>query len=327
MNKVCRIRMHPGQFGEYSSRAWDRGEVGIWYGGWTPEDLRRARKSTDGPRVLSESTGHQPLRNWSNWGNVSKSYFNTAVRFADIPEEDWALMAFPALGDDKDPTYWLSLGHLDPELLSDEEHPFNLRHDPPKSKELFKFRRLRDKKKFRLSKLPEVFRLIPQTGRLNVFQYGDLNTLVSWLVDARCEEDVWSRFRELKLVDLIHALGPKGWEALAEAHLIIQEHYVPVGLVVGKTLKSFDLLGRSLRDGASIVASCKNNRRPVPLPAEFREAVVDMSLPFRAYFFAYGGCSDSRPPDNVKLADGETIVRWMENTEPGRRYRRLLVGE
>jgi len=327
MSNVWRVRMHAGEFGDYSEEAWQRGEIGVWYGGWSADDFLRARNSPEGHRTLSQSAGHQPIRkHWGSPGDVPKSFFDTAVRFAAIPERDWILLAFkaPSSGNDK-PSYCLGLGHLDNELLSDEEHAFNLQYSP-NAKELFKFRRLRSRKQFRLSKLPEVFRLIPQTGRGNIFKFGDLNTIVIWLVHAESEDDVWSHFRALPLAEMISALGPKGWEALAEAYLILEERYVPVGLVVGKTLKTFDLLGRSLRDGARLVASCKNERRPIALPEEFRDAILDMSPPDRAYFFAYGGCSDATWPENLTVVDGGRIVEWLEKGELGRKYLSFLQG-
>jgi len=326
MNNVWRIRMRAGDFGDFSAQAWQRGEIGVWYGGWSADDFSRTRNDPERRRALSESPGHQPVR--VHWGlpEVPTSYLNTATRFADVPEDDWVLVAFKLTANSQ-PAYYLGLGHLERELLSEEEHPLNQHYSGPEARELFKFRRLRNQKQFRLSNLPEVFRLIPQTGRGNVFQFGDLNMIVSWLAEADTEEDVWNRLRGLSLRDLIHALGPKGWESLAEAYLILEEDYVPVGLVVGKTLKTFDLLGRSFRDRASIAASCKNNRHKVALPEDFRDAVREMEGTVRAYFFAYGGCSDASLPANVTVIDGQRIVEWLETQERGREWLSLLLPE
>ena len=43
---VGRIRMRDSS-GDYTEQAWDRGEVGVWYGGWSTDDFQRARAEKD----------------------------------------------------------------------------------------------------------------------------------------------------------------------------------------------------------------------------------------------------------------------------------------
>src|SRR5581483_6676759 len=50
-----RIRMREGEFStDHSQEAWDRNEVGIWYGAWSAEDFAKAESSKDVAAYLSK---------------------------------------------------------------------------------------------------------------------------------------------------------------------------------------------------------------------------------------------------------------------------------
>jgi len=299
---IRRVRMKTKE-GDQTALAWDRGEVGVWYGGWSADDLAAA-SSTEKPwEALSESVNHRRHFTWS----VSPNYYRTALRFASITPDDWVLVV--ARGQ-------IHLGRLVGPVESDEAHPLNFEG------QLLKFRRVTQQKAFPLAQLPEVYALVPQAGLGNVFQFGDLGHLVAWLADARDAGEVCQRLAALPLAEFIAALGPRGWESIAEAYLILEEGYVPVGLTVGGTLKTFDLLGRSLRDGARLVAQCKNARHVVSVDAEFLDRLSDSAGGMRAYYFAYGGCTGA--PADVRVVTGADIVRWLETNESGKRYLDVL---
>lgn len=90
----------------------------------------------------------------------------------------------------------------------------------------------------------------------------------------------------------------------------------------GTRVKTFDLLGRSLWDGARLVAQCQNARHAVAVDKDFVESLRDSAGAIRAYYFAYGGCTDA--PDDVRVVTGAEIVRWLETTDSGQRYFRVL---
>jgi len=296
---VWRIRMRNGSADDRTAEAWTRREVGIWYGGWSADDFERASGEPEPWDFLSRCDNHRKLFPW----DVTRGYYQTTLRLASIPADDWVLVVAGQT---------LHLGRLETPLSSDPSHPLN--HQG----ELFKVRRVGHQKRFPLAQLPEVYSLVPQAGRGNVFQFGDLAHLVSWLAEAETAPEVSQRLAELPLKEFIGALGPRGWESIAEAYLILEEQYVPVGLAVGGTLKTFDLMGRSLRDGARVVAQCKNTRAPSLVEPDFLESLRDSVGNVRAYYFAYGGCFEE--PPGAKVVTGEDVVRWLEATELGQQY-------
>src|ERR1043166_242724 len=218
---VWRVRMRDGSKHDRTAEAWKRGEVGVWYGGWSADDFERAQASTELKPwdLLSRCDSHRHSFSWA----VPRGFYQTTRRLASIPADDWVLVV---VGQE------LCLGRLETPLASDPSHPLN--HNG----ELFKFRLVGQQKEFALAQLPEVYSLLPQAGRGNVFQFGDLARLVSWLAEAETAHEVSQRLAGLPLKEFISALGPSGWESMAEDYLILEEQYVPVGLAVGRTLKT-----------------------------------------------------------------------------------------
>lgn len=97
---------------------------------------------------------------------------------------------------------------------------------------------------------------------------------------------------------------------------------MPTGLTVGKTLFTFDLVGRD-RHHQRISAQCKKDLNPRPLEENFLSA-ARQSIPGERYFyFAYGG-SATEIPSTVKVFTKKDIKHWLENEPQGQMYLELL---
>lgn len=297
---VWRVRMnHPATGEDVSKQAWERGEVGVWYGAWSAEDFHCAmtRHPHDPGSYLSALPRQQEL-GWS--GPVPASYVDTVRRLVGIGEADVVLVFF-------DQT--LHLARASSELRSHTDHPLN------REGELFKYRLITDKRTFKLNQLPDVFRLVPSAGRSNVHRFTQARKLVDLLGDSADETDLNRRISAIPFKEWLDMLGWKSWESLCLGYLILQEGFVPTGLAVGHTLAVFDIVGRS-REGARVLAQCKKNPQPVRMDADFVQGVTG-GVAGKAYYFAYGGCLDA--PDWVHVVSREDILRWGAS-DPGRWY-------
>lgn len=133
--------------------AWNRDEVGIWYGAWTADDWKLANQSPDPIKYLSEL----PRQKAVGWDNpaISAAAFKTIKRFCEIRETDWIWVFFNG---------GIHFAHPSGPLQRADGHPLDRR------KELFKTRRIEGKKSFQLSLLPDCFQLLRPAGRANVFE-------------------------------------------------------------------------------------------------------------------------------------------------------------
>jgi hypothetical protein len=302
--KYWRIRMKYGGYEELAPEAWDRGEVGIWYGAWNGRELEAALKSGDALDYLSRINRKRGLA----W-DMSATFLHLATRFRSIDRKDWVLIYF----DGK-----LRLARVSGEIMSSRTHPFN------RKGELFKYRKIVGKKSFSLDRLPDAFRLLAAAGRGNVFQPRGAGELVKLLGEAPDEAGVVERLESKSLDELLDLLGPTSWESVCEAYLCLAHGFVPTGLKIGGTLRDFDIVGRRSADGARILAQCKKDPQPVPIQGEFLDAIGKRSRTTIAFYFAYGGCSGDVPA-HVKVIDRNVIVAWSK-THAGARYFKWLRG-
>ena len=74
---------------DHSEEAWNRGEVGIWYGAWTVDDLAKAEASGNVPIYLTNLSAQKAL----GW-EISDSSANAARRLRDIPNGHWVVLYF-----------------------------------------------------------------------------------------------------------------------------------------------------------------------------------------------------------------------------------------
>lgn len=297
--KYWRLRMKYDDV-DLSRDAWERDEVGIWYGAWSASDLKHALQ-TDNP---AKYLGGLPVQDRLGW-KPSPSYIGAARRFAQqVTSQDWVVVFF----DDT-----LHLARVCSEVSSEADHPLN------RGNELFKYRKITAKKFFRLNRLNDSYRLIPSAGRGNVHEYNDTNWhLLELLANYSSEEHVNSAIEGKSIHEKLEMLGPSGWESLCLGYLILEEGFLPTGLRVGGTLRALDIVGRSREDkGDRIRAQCKKDNGVVDIPQDFLETCKDLLGKAKVYYFAYGGCRNA--PEGVRVMDGREIERWGES-EKGRSY-------
>jgi hypothetical protein len=294
-----RIRMKDDAQADRSEEGWKRNEVGIWYGAWTADDLAKA--GMDNPL---DYLAHVPAQESLPW-RLSNNSLNTARRFADIPDGHWVILYFGSK---------LRVAKIRGQLRSEPNHPLNL-----SSGEVFKFRHIEAKKEFDLEKLPDVYRLIPSAGRGNVHQFnGNYRELVRLLAESPDEQAVQESIRSRPLEEALDLLGDSGWESLCLGYLILEENFVPTGLLLGRTLKDYDIVGRSFESGQRILAQCKKTPYKVEIEPGFNEASQSLGTVGRAFYFAYEGCTGAVPP-TINVITRKEIVDWA-GTERGKRY-------
>jgi hypothetical protein len=173
------------------------------------------------------------------------------------------------------------------------DHPLNMEG------ELYKYRKIIEKKTFSLEELPDAYRLLPSQGRANIFRIVGMADHVRRLAENDDEKKVLESLRRLSFDGLMDLLGAAGWESFAFAYLILEHKFVPTGLSVGRTLPTLDIIGRRRTDGVRIVAQCKKHNHKEPIDQRFCEAVGSGDV---AFYFAYGGCVGD-VPENVQIVD------------------------
>ena len=290
---------------EVTEQVWSKDLIGIWYGAWTAREFETA---------ISRNHGSDPIRYLSNlpfqkalgWGRLPKPFFDTAMRFWSIKEDDWVF------------TYYedaIHLARVCSGVSSSQKSEFNF------DREVFKTRQLTSKKSFQLSRLPDSFRRLTMSGRSNVHGVPSFSVLIEILAQSTNEEDASNAFSELSWESWMDALGPEGWEALSLGYLIWEESFVPAGLKIGGTLPVFDIVGRS-RSGCRIFAQCKKNPVAISLDESFLETCAEIQDDAKLHLFAYAGCSNA--PPNLNVITGTDLKCWFDTSRNGKHYRELL---
>jgi len=285
---------------DFTEDGWDTGELGIWYGAWTPDQFEGAASAGD----LNKLDKQKEL----GW-DVTPAYFGTSIRFRDIAENDWVLVYLRT-------RRCLGLAQLASPLLSSDSHFLN------RDGEVFKFRKITNKKFFRIDELPDAFQLLPAQGRSNVYELHSMQQHVALLVNFDTPGEIFAHLKTLDLSALLDVLGPAGWETFCLAYLAATENFVLTGLSPGRTLAVFDLVGRNHSTGGRVYAQCKKDSRAVEIDAEFLHA-AEVARDVALYFFAFSGVVTA-PPNSVRVFTKEDAVKWAA-TGPGRRYIELLL--
>jgi len=311
MPAYWRIRLTNGE-GEFTRRAWDRNEIGIWYGAWTPADLEAASSGSSTNEQIAAHLNSVQAQRDLGW-EVSASYVGTARRFKNISDEDWVVLY---LSDTQD----IALARVRGPLQSDPNHPLNQKING----ELFKYREICDKKTFKLSKLPDAYRLLPAQGRSNVHQFNSMREHVRLLAEHWNEDGINRAFSEKPFDELLDVLGASAWESFSVAYLIWEEGFVPTGLSIGRTLPTVDIIGRR-RNGSHIFAQCKKHPTAQPIDADFRRLSQSLAPGDTAFYFAYGGCINEGP-HSIRVIDRKYALEWAD-TKNGQLYKRLLLGD
>jgi hypothetical protein len=189
--------------------------------------------------------------------------------------------------------------------------------------ESFKYREICDKKTFKLSKLPDAYRL-PAQGRSNVYQFKSMREHVRLLADHLNEDAINRAFGEKPFDELLDLLGASAWESFCFAYLIWEEEFVPTGLSIGRTLPKVDIIGRR-RNGSHIFAQCKKHPTRQAIDSDFLRLSESLAPDDTAFYFAYGGCVNEAA-NNIRVIDRKYALQWAE-TKNGQLYRRLLLGD
>ena len=305
LNKVWRVRIkYDGE--DYAEAAWTRNEVGLWYGAWTAQEFEDGilKHPHELPSFLS-TTHTQAKLGWE----IGKKFVNTVLRFRKISETDWVLV-YLRLGHE------IGLARVDSALLSEINHPLN------KCGEIFKYRRIKDKKTFKILQLPDAYQLLPSQGQSNIHELPTMKLLVELLVKSETENDVWTTLKSKPFDELLDFLGASAWESFCFAYLILEEGFIPTGLSVGRTLPIADIVGRRKSDGAQIIAQCKKSNETLPIASEFCSLCENMEQGGVAYYFAYAGYCGEKP-HNLKVIGRRELLSWIE-TSNGGRFRELI---
>lgn len=152
-----RIRMNFRQEKERAKCAWNMGQVGIWFGAWTPDELNKADilckdEGKDAAAKYMEAREEEKTCKWE----FKKSYFETCIRFRDIEEhKDWVVVFF-------DET--LCIGQLDGNIQTKVKHEFNFKP------EIFHFRSVINQITRPLEESP-AYKLIKNTGQQTVHRH------------------------------------------------------------------------------------------------------------------------------------------------------------
>lgn len=313
-SKFWRVRMrYTPQKGDndFSEKAWERGQVGIWYGAWSADDYYKAQTPKQEYLNSKVPAHHGLIQKLGTKVALGRNEINTIERFIRMPQSDWVVACFQNA---------IHLARLLPgPLQCDESSDLNRPHpEAPEIQELWKYRLISaDRLRFDLSKLPDFYSLIPQAGRSNVFVLDTYQTALQILANARTEEGVRTTFEAMDQEQRLDFLGPKEWESFCLGYLIIKEQFVPTGLVVGGTLKALDIVGRNRDTHDHILAQCKKNDGPIEVEEEFRKLSEGIKTHAQVFYFAYGGCKDH--PSQIKVIDKSYVLKWVEGTE-GRKY-------
>jgi hypothetical protein len=297
--------MKVGYSDDFTRDAWDRGEVGVWYGAWSARDLEDAlaENSSDPSAYLKELPSQLAL----GWSSLD---VGPAVRFRNITSNDWVVIF---LRKDQE----IGLAQVCSELNSLPDHPLNT------NGEVFKYRKITNQKTFKLARLPDAYRLLPSQGLGNVYQFHNMQEQVKLLAESQTQEDVSQALRRKPFKQFMDFLGASAWESFCFAYLILEDEFVPTGLSIGGTLQTLDIVGRRKSDGARILAQCKKHPTREPIHPDFLSLSETLGPSDRAYYFAYGGCSGAVPA-NIRVVVREDILRWAES-QNGALYRQLLL--
>lgn len=301
------IRMKDGQ-NDRAEELWGRDTVGVWLtGGLT--GLEEAEIENGAAQAIARRLRDDDL-NGGSTRTVTVNDVNTARRFRDqIHTDDWVYTCFGAA---------VHIAQVDSEARAGARDRDN--HEM----EQFIYREIRNANSFALGPpLPDCFRLLSSQQSTLCHPIAFLPQ-VEMLVASDNEADVQERFRQLSFDEWLNMLGPHGWESFCEGYLILEEGFVPTGLVVGKTLPGLDIIGKNRDDRHAIYAQCKKNPQNEPLDLQaFHESIQNLPAEVQVFLFAYGGCPDG-VDHRVTVLTRDEIVDWLTDTKNGRLYAELL---
>ncbi len=310
-SRYWRIRMKVQGWLDRSEAAWERGEVGLWYGAWSATDWQSATKaSPTDPWASLRNLPHQRALGWGAPPDIA-----AVQRFQRIAPDDWVVVYLRSRAE-------IGLARLEEGIQSDEHHPLNERVGDGTGTELFKYRRIAKQKTFKIAELPDAYLLLAAQGRGNVHEFHGMRGHVELLAESNDIRALRAFLKEIPFEQLIDVMGASAWESISTAYLTLEHQFVPTGLSTGGTLADFDIVGRRVPDGTRIFAQCKKNPGPVVIDPEFANAIREHAGNSLVFYFSYGGCRGG-PPPGVQVIGRKEILDWIQ-TERGAMYRKFL---
>jgi hypothetical protein len=296
---------------DFTSESWTKNLVGIWYGAWRSEEFDKLSNRCEDDSELRVKLTEINAKRGLKW-EITNSMVKTIWRFWGMKESsDWVFTQYEGC---------LHVAQIAP------GRPFDVA-EVRCDNEVYKARRITNKRSFGLSRLPDCFRLLASAGQANCHEVHGTRALIELLCKCKDEDDVRRRWRAMSLSERIDALGPKSWETICEAYLILEQRFLPMGLGAGGTLPVFDLIGRS-QDGSFIQAQCKGNRSKVLIDTEFLEQSrqVKPSKKRKTFFFAYAGVKNKESDiSDVKVLTNKDVLKWLQTSSSGREYVKLMT--
>ena len=184
-----------------------------------------------------------------------------------------------------------------------------------------KAKKLKNQKTFQLTLLPDAYRNVASAGR-NALHKVKSEKLIKLLVDSADEREVCKKIVDLPMEEWLEILGSKSWESLCCAYLILEEKYLPTGLLVGGTLAEFDIVGHRL-DGTAVYAQCKKTPGGHTFEEADHAAFDQLPDTVRKFYFSYAG-PEVCPLKGVTYITGRAYLRWLDGSEAGQQYAGIL---
>ena len=216
----------------------------------------------------------------------------------------------------------LCLGQLRDGIQIRKDHELN---NP--NGELFHFRHVINQKRFPLTELPDSYRLLALSRSWQaVHEHNSVYTqLLKTLANCSSPQEVRESYASMTTDEWLDFLSPTEWESLCLGYLIIEYDYVPTGLLPGRTLSIYDLVGKT-RNGCRILGQCKKSPDPYNVTEDFLTPCKNekSSKQILWFWFSYGGWGED-PGYGIKLVDKTCIKKWLE-TEKGKPYLAVFRG-
>lgn len=190
MSNFYQIRMRAGGR-DLARDIWESGHIGIWFGGWLPNEyeLFRDLSAREQLQVLSRINNERGL----NWP-ITPSNLGVIRRFYSLGDKDWICTCFG--------------GHIHLGRVTGPVERGNQGFD--RGGEIFKWRAIQNAKSFRLSDLPAPYRLVPAGALGTLFRLHAYKPMMQVLEESNNEKDVYARVEQLGWDKWLDFLGTKG---------------------------------------------------------------------------------------------------------------------
>jgi hypothetical protein len=290
------IRMKQGTNGpDFAQEVWAKNRIGIMYGTWRLKHISGADGRIDPMKLSAAHINEvcpQRVHGFSEkWMKPIKKFF------LEVQPDDRVVTVFGGS---------IHLGTVGPYLIDDETERLN--------GEFFKCRNVHDIKRFQLTDLPSVYRLIGnmQGTLAKIRAYLPHVELLERCADA---QSVCAALQSMSVDDFLGMLGPEQWEVLCAEYLRDRIGFRFLLLQAGKTLKDVDLVGVD-RTYRKVIAQCKNQSTPWAA-TDVKRWLASASIGANdiAVFCSRGGVSGDLARLPCAIVDGREIASWLMGSD------------